>query len=145
MEDLTKAVAKRDFFKLLNTHATRAVYDSSRADVLQLIHRKISYKEHLIKRQDEEFTDQLNKSITSVEFEINTLIGFVKAFDKMAEFMAEETVKTEDEAYRLNRKVLILSQLLDAETERVDAWSNTAFKLSGDYIQRQLNPSQFAQ
>ena len=129
MEELRKAVAYRDFFKVLNTHATRAVYEHSRADVLQLISRKISRKEYLIKQQDEAFTDVLNKQITSVESEISTLIAFVQAFDRMAEFMAEEAAKTEDEYYRANRQNIILNQLLNAQTERAESWSNTAFSL----------------
>ena len=109
---------------LMNKHVTRLNYDTSRANVLQLVSRKISYKERLIERQDVEFTDQLNKQITSVESEISTLLAFVMAFDSMAEFMQNETAGAVDEWYTTNRKNLILSQLLDAETERANELSS---------------------
>lgn len=144
MDELRKAVDFRDFLKVLNSHVTRTLYDEGRANLLQLISRKISRKEYLIKQQDEAFTDALNKQITSVESEISTLIAFVQAFDRMADFLADETAKAADESYRINRLNAILNTMLDAETERAGAWSETAFKLAGDYINRQLNPSQFA-
>lgn len=129
MEDLRKAIAYRDYLKVLQNHVTRVLYDSSRADVLKLISRKISYKEHLITRQDSEFTEQLNKSITSVEAEISVLIAFIQAFDHMAEFMQSETSIAVDEWWNADRKNLILSELLNAQTERAESWSNTAFSL----------------
>ncbi|GAB4043102.1 hypothetical protein [Spirosoma litoris] len=129
---------------MLSAHITRTLYDESRAAVLQLISRKISRKEYLIKQQDEAFTELLHKQIASVESEISTLLAFVKAFDRMAEFMQQETAGFVDEWYKVQRQNIRLNLLLDAETERAGAWSDTAFKLADDYIKRQLNPSQFA-
>lgn len=115
--------------ELLVKHTTRTLYDESRTNLLQLIAKKISYKEHLIKRQNEEFSESLNKSITSVETEINTLLSFVMAFDRMAEFMQAETAGAVDEWYKANQRNIILTQLLDAQTERATEWSTTAFSL----------------
>lgn len=144
MDELRKAVAFRDFLKVLNSHVTRTLYDEGRANVLQLISRKISRKEYLIKQQDEAFTDALNKQITSVESEISTMIAFVQAFDRMAEYLADETAKAVDESYQITRLNAVLNTMLDAETERAGAWSDAAFKLAGDYLKFQINPSHFA-
>ncbi|MBN8823895.1 MULTISPECIES: hypothetical protein [unclassified Spirosoma] len=128
---------------LLSSHITRTLYDESRADVLTLISRKISRKEYLIKRQDEEFNEQLHKQIASVESEISTLLAFVKAFDRMAEFMQDETAGFVEEWYKTKHQNLILNQLLDAQTELAHTWGETAFKLYGDYIQQQATSTKF--
>lgn len=129
MEELQKAVAYRDFYKLLSEHTTRTLYNESRADVLELISRKISRKEYLIKQQDEAFTSQLHKQITGVESEISTLLAFVQAFDAMAELLQQEAATAVDEWWKADRKVLLLNQVIDAQTEMRQSWSDTAFSL----------------
>jgi len=111
---------------LLSSHITRTLYD-----------------EYLIKRQDEEFNEQLHKQIASVESEISTLLAFVKAFDRMAEFMQDETAGFVEEWYKTKHQNLILNQLLDAQTELAHTWGETAFKLYGDYIQQQATSTKF--
>jgi hypothetical protein len=129
--------------RILSEYTIKTLYQRSRKDLLELISRKINYKENLIAKQDEEFTAQLHKQIANVENEINTLLSFIMSFDSMGEFLENETAKAHEQWYFINRKNLILNELLKAEQERVDAWSNTAFKLSADYLDRQLNPSKY--
>lgn len=136
---------------MLSNHLTRTLYDESRANMLQLISRKIAYKERLLTEFDSAFSDDLHKRLKSAETEVNTLLAFVIAFDNMANFLTNETAElgehayqTERESLRLRYQIGTLNKLLDAETERAGAWSDTAFKLADDYIKRQLNPSQFA-
>ncbi|ADB36757.1 hypothetical protein [Spirosoma linguale] len=105
------------------------LYSERREELLKLISRKISYKEKLVERQNNEFTEQLNKQITTVENEVNTLLSFVLCFDKVIELMTNEAERTSEELYKANRLNAILSQLLNAQTERAQVWSDTAFTL----------------
>ncbi|GAB3282343.1 hypothetical protein GCM10027347_58580 [Larkinella harenae] len=128
-----------DFKNLLAEHTTLTLYKESRENLLQLINRKISYKEHLIKRQDEELNEQLHKSITTIETEINTLLSFVMAFDRLAEYLRNETAVAVDEYHIAKRKNNTLLQLIDAETERATEWSTLAFDLH-DHILKSPKP-----
>lgn len=119
---------------VLYRHVTRIVYEQSRADVLELINRKLNLKDYLIKQFDQEFTDTLHKRITAVDSEINTLLGMVKAFDVMAEFQANETALFVDEWYTTRRLNITLSQLLDAEQERLTTWRDLAFNLHDECL-----------
>jgi hypothetical protein len=104
---------------LLYEHATRSVYQQSRAEVLHLVSRKITKKEYLIRQFDTDFTDTLHRQITAIDSEINTLLGMVKAFDAMAAFHDNETALLADEWYKTRRLNITLNQLLDAQQERL--------------------------
>lgn len=119
---------------ILYKHATKAVYEQSRADVLQLIHRRITRKEYLIRQFDEEFTDTLHRQITAVESDINTLLGMVKAFDAMLDLQTNETALIIDEWYQTKRLNITLNQLLDAEQERLRIWRDLAFNLHDECL-----------
>ena len=128
------------FMADLLQHTTRTLYDESRANLLELIARKISYKEHLVRQFDEQFSDALHKQIRNVEGEVNALLSFVQAFDRMAEHLADETARAVDHWYKTDRQLIITQQLLEAENERAGMWSNTAFDLH-DHILNNRNPT----
>ncbi|GAB3754636.1 hypothetical protein [Spirosoma pomorum] len=125
-----KALARLASIKdLLRRHVTHTLYEDSRNELLQLISRKIGYKEKLISQFDNEFSDLLHRQITNAEKEINTLLSFVMAFDSMAEFMQTETAGFVDEWYKAQRQNLVLNQLLDMRTELHEQYSNVAHDL----------------
>lgn len=122
---------------ILHRHATRSVYQQSRADVLHLISRKITRKEYLIRQFDTDFTDALHRQITAIEGEINTLLGMVKAFDAMAAFHDNETALLADEWYNTRRLNITLNQLLDAQQECLTVWRDLAFNLHDECLNTQ--------
>lgn len=113
----------------LHKHLTRTLYETNRNEVLQLINRKLQYKDRLIVQFDNEFSEGLHKQIANTEKEVNTLIAFVMSFDSMAEFMEKETAGFVDEWYKTQQQNHILNKLLDMQTERATEYSALAHDL----------------
>lgn len=125
----------------LYQHVTRSVYEQSRADLMQLINRKITRKEYLIRQFDEQFTDALHKQIAHVEAEINTLLGVILSFDRMADFLANETAKAAEHWWKTDRQNILLNQMIDSYRDLHTTWSDLAFNLHDHCLHLQRNPA----
>lgn len=115
----------------MNTAAQQIGYQQARGEVVNYVQRLIKRKGWLIEQQNQDPTGDRNKSLNSVETDIQTLLAYLMAVDAQA---AQQQAQID----RLAAKVQTLDTLLTSVNETSQTNSELAGTLLRNHFRQRL-------